>query len=189
MIVLRRARILVSIVPGRVLLGRIPDPYSPSTLSDEKGTEFHSMVRLKARYVCCQVLSGPVGGAYNTTPVTAREVTQKVSEIVGENHGSFGQAHDCKVVYFDPPSGVLCLRTNRDFEKQLHFALTCISSLKGNTPALVRCLHISGSMRTCLVALWETLAKHVEMRGDLGGSAEVRAEKQRYLTEIRTSFT
>ena len=158
------------------------------------------MVRLKSRYLICQVLNGAIGSDYNSTgmQVTSRDIHSKLMELVAENHGVYGLSKDCRVMYFDPSSGVLCVRTNRDFENELHLALTCISSFKGPTPALARCLRTTSSVRTCVVALWEVLADYVEVNASgtgIGGGGShqseaqaLEAEKRRYLDEIRASF-
>ncbi len=149
------------------------------------------MVRLKSRYLICQVLSGHVGGDYDKS-ISSRDIQSKLLEVISENHGAFGLAHDCKLVYLDPLSGIVCFRTNREFEKEVHFALTCIGSLNGGSPAVVRCLQSCGSLRTFLVALWETLARHVDSRSTLKQTVEsveaTAVEKQRYLNEIRGVF-
>ena len=159
------------------------------------------MVRLKSRYLICQVLNGAIGSDYNSVgmQVSSRDIHSKLMEIVAENHGVYGMSKDCRVMYFDPSSGMLCVRTNRDFENELHLALTCLSSLKGSTPTIVRCLRTTGSVRTCVVALWEVFAGYVEANaggtGRGGDSAHqdgdleaLEAEKRRYLDEIRASF-
>jgi RNase P/RNase MRP subunit POP5 len=146
-------------------------------------------MRQKYRFLICQVLNGPVGGPYGVTnAVSTRDVHTKIIESVTELYGSVGASKmtNLKVIYFDvneDGTSLLCIRCNRDFHKEIQFALSCIQSFRSSV-AIVRCLRIAGSLRTALLALWATLTTHIDSHKNLDSSTAMQL-KRKYLIELK----
>ena len=110
-----------------------------------------------------------------------------IADKVEENYGSWGLSFEWKVLYYDAKSGTVCFKVDRSFVQELQFALTCISSFNAGVPAVVRCLAVSGSLRVCMMRLWEVIERHVTyISGDIGGrKRDIRALKMQYLSELK----
>jgi RNase P/RNase MRP subunit POP5 len=129
------------------------------------------MVRLKHRYVVCQLLPA----SYSETALTAlrsvssRDVVQTLRDTLQGLYGDMGAGeigHSISMRYWDATRGtrIFVIRVPRGGETQTRFALSCMSSCtkgsKGggdNIPLVIRTLALAGSSRTCVDKLRDLL--------------------------------
>ena len=94
------------------------------------------------------------------------------------------------MVYYDLRSKIFVIRTDRDSEQQVQFAITLIKSTTNNGGSndkksnnhgdeiIIRCLRKSGSLRTCSVALIEILNTYCD-------NYNKEDYKDQYLKEVK----
>lgn len=107
------------------------------------------MVRLKHRYLICQVLSESSSAVMEEFNI--RDLLNILREKIITIWGDFGAIHNSgiSIKYFDEVSKIFVLRISRESEMEVHFALSLITTIKRNN-IIVRALCVCGSIRTTL---------------------------------------
>lgn len=125
---------------------------------------FIIMVRLKHRYIVAQVIVDASNKFQPAkTTVNARDIQSvirdKIQELYGDvGLGEFGQASYIK--YYDAKySSILVLKTTRDAQIKVHFALSCISEVS-EVHLMIRSLSVNSCPRTCMESLKKLFALH-----------------------------
>lgn len=114
------------------------------------------MVRLKHRYVVCQVL---LNDSTQGTILSARDVVAALRSSIQTLFGDMGAGgfgNSATIKFFDDKSRIFVVRIPRESEIEVRFALTSINTIN-KTPLVLRTLRIAGSSRTCLQSLDELL--------------------------------
>lgn len=114
------------------------------------------MVRLKHRFIIAQIVLAPNAKFQGKVSFAARDIQAalrtKINELYGDvGLGEFGQAtyvryHEGKY------SNIFVVKTHRDAQVKVHFAMSCISEL-GGVPLCLRSLSVNSCPRTCLQSL------------------------------------
>lgn len=123
------------------------------------------MVRLKHRFIAAQIIPESSSKTSVKTAFSSREIQnilrEKIQELYGDvGLGEFGQAS--YVRYFDAKfSNIFIVKTTRDAQVKVHFALTCISNISG-VPILIRSLAVNSCPRTCMETLKQLFRVHFE---------------------------
>lgn len=109
------------------------------------------MVRIKHRYIICQILPDQPTQVTPSTAFTIRDVLKefrdKIQILFGDvGAGDIGQNSTIK--YFDNNiTNIFVLRVPREYEQYACFALNTITSLK-NLSLIIRVVNIAGCGRT-----------------------------------------
>ena len=125
----------------------------------------NTMVRLKHRFIIAQIIPEANSKCTGKPTLSSREVQnvlrEKIQELYGDvGLGEFGQASYIR--YFDAKfSNIFIVKTTRDAQVKVHFALSCISNVSG-TPVLIRSLSINSCPRTCMQTLKQLFRVHFE---------------------------
>jgi len=124
------------------------------------------MVRLKHRYVISQVLIDPTFGCADVSILTAREILAVLREKIQQVFGDCGARHasGLAIRFFDEHTLIFVLRTSRESETEVRFAMSLITTIK-KINLVVRGLKICGSVRTCTQRLKEVLEVAVANSG------------------------
>jgi RNase P/RNase MRP subunit POP5 len=123
------------------------------------------MVRLKHRYIIAQTVLGPTAKLQGNLMLTSREIQSelrsKIHELYGDvGLGEFGQA--TYVRYLDGKySSIFVVKTTREAQIKVHFALSCLSELAG-VQLCIRTLSVSSCPRTCTQALTELFSAYFQ---------------------------
>lgn len=131
------------------------------------------MVRLKRRYLICQILE-PYPTAPATNSLSSSSVSYSLTELnnvlrekIFVLYGDSGAFSHTGVRYFDNQSKLLVVRTNREFEIGCKLALSLIQSIKKNTntngSTCIRSLCSAGSERSCKAKLMSYAFLYVDM--------------------------
>lgn len=122
------------------------------------------MVRLKHRYIVAQVIVDTSNKFQpSKTTVNSRDIQSvirdKIQELYGDvGLGEFGQASYIK--YYDAKfSNILVLKTTREAQVKVHFALSCISEVS-EVHLMIRSLSVNSCPRTCMESLKKLFALH-----------------------------
>ncbi|KAL2917061.1 RNA-binding protein pop5 [Polyrhizophydium stewartii] len=104
------------------------------------------MVRLKTRYLLCEVLfeDGKVQDG-----ATAYMLLNALKDSIEANFGDVGLgavAASIQVKYFNPLTGMAIVRASRDLAPMVWAAATLVTALRKRT-CLVRVVHVSGTIR------------------------------------------
>lgn len=123
------------------------------------------MVRLKHRFIIAQIIADAGGKVAGKATLSSRELQtalrEKIQELYGDvGLGEFGQASYIR--YFDAKfSNIFVVKTTRDAQVKVHFALSCLSNISG-VSVLVRSLSINSCPRTCMQTLKQLFRVHFE---------------------------
>lgn len=139
------------------------------------------MVRLKHRYITAQILpnertfssSSSSGDSLNQNMLQST-LRDKIRNLFGDvGSGDFGGS--TYVRFFDSEySQIMVIRTTREGESNVHFALSCItkiesSNAKGgsntdsiNDSFIIRTLCVNSCVRTCMKSLRETFKVYLD---------------------------
>jgi len=123
-----------------------------------------TMVRLKHRYIVAQVIVDTSNKFQpGKTSVNSRDIQSiirdKIQELYGDvGLGEFGQASYIK--YYDAKfSNILVLKTTREAQVKVHFALSCISEV-AEVHLMIRSLSVNSCPRTCMESLKKLFTLH-----------------------------
>jgi RNase P/RNase MRP subunit POP5 len=150
------------------------------------------MVRVKHRYLICQVLFETIGGSKESaSDFNARDILlaskEKLQLLFGDvGSGTIG-AH-LIVKFFDLESMIFVLRTTRDAATDTWFALSCISEIKKQA-CTIRCLDACGCERSCfadLKRLLEVFVRNSHTGGHRQADASVQDAMARRIEEYQT---
>jgi len=108
------------------------------------------MVRLKHRYVISQALLDPVAGGAEAS-LTARDILAALRDKLHQVYGDYGARHasGLAIRFFDEHTLLFVLRTSRESETEVRFALALVTAVK-KANLVIRGLKICGSVRTCM---------------------------------------
>lgn len=115
-------------------------------------------MRLKRRYIICQALASEeqesgAGDEYSARDLLSA-IKEKVEALFGDiGVGCFGTLSI--IPLFDLKSKIFVLRTSREAETNMRFALSCITAVK-NRILIIRTLAVSGCARSCTEKLHTT---------------------------------
>lgn len=136
------------------------------------------MVRLKHRYITAQILPNEQNAFSKSVSVNQNmfqtNLRDKIKELFGDvGSGDFGGS--TFVRFFDTQySQIMVIRTTRDGEIKVHFALSCItkiestisskvaSSINNNSEFIIRTLAVNSCVRTCMASLRDILQTYIE---------------------------
>ncbi|XP_048860419.1 ribonuclease P/MRP protein subunit POP5 [Brienomyrus brachyistius] len=110
------------------------------------------MVRLKARYLLCEI---GVPEPASLQLLDERAVYTAVKAAVCRAHGDYGAALSSisfAVKYVNAHTGVVFLRCRKKYYRLIWSALAFITSLDSRgkkIPCFFNCLHVGGTIRTC----------------------------------------
>lgn len=130
------------------------------------------MVRLKHRYIICQVISEPTfnnnnnistltnfdNEIINKQDYNTREIQSMIKEKIHIMWGDYGSMYSSGIAikFYDEHTKIFILRISREAETEVRFSLSLITTLR-KTNVIVRTLAISGSRTKCLENLSEKL--------------------------------
>lgn len=114
------------------------------------------MVRIKSRYIICQILfDSSLSNTNNTN--TNNEITLHIKEILQciqdkiiNLFGEIGLGNiylPLQIKFYDNYSKILIIRIPRDMLTNCWYSLSCINEIKNNN-CIIRCLNICSSDRT-----------------------------------------
>ena len=134
------------------------------------------MVRLKHRYIIAQVVPSSSVRILTKQTYSSREIQtilrEKIQELYGDvGLGEFGQA--TYVRYLDAKyTNIFVVKTTRDAQSKVHFALSCIGELSGS-PICLRSLSINSCQRTCMQSLRQVIGLHFD-HADMMSESELK---------------
>jgi RNase P/RNase MRP subunit POP5 len=142
------------------------------------------MVRLKHRYIICQVLDDPNSKSTDySSHDLQKSIREKVEALFGDvGVGSFGALSLIKV--FDPHSKIFVMRTTREAETNLRLAISLVTSAK-EAVIIVRTLTVAGSSRTCVKKL-EDLFSIVVESSNMSDADKV--QRRQYYTNVMSNI-
>jgi RNase P/RNase MRP subunit POP5 len=144
-------------------------------------------MRLKRRYIICQALASEeqdsgAGDEYNARDLLS-VIKEKVEALFGDiGVGCFGTLSI--IPLFDMKSKIFVLRTSREAETNIRFALSCITAIKTKV-LIIRTLSVSGSARSCTEKLQTTFQTLVDSSNFNESS---KAEQRQFYTKLMTNF-
>lgn len=144
-------------------------------------------MRLKRRYIICQALASDeqdssVGDDYSSRDVL-NVIKEKVEALFGDiGVGCFGTLSI--IPLFDLKSKIFVLRTSREAETNLRFALSCITAIK-NRVLIIRTLSVSGCARSCTEKLQSTFQTLVDS-SNLNDAS--KAEQQQFYNKLMSNL-
>ena len=103
------------------------------------------MVRLKHRYLICQVL-----GESHQLEIDDKDVIFSLRSCIQTLFGDVGAGefgNSAVVKLFDAKSKIFVLRVSRESEIDMRFALSCVNTIK-KSAAIIRTIATTGSTRT-----------------------------------------
>lgn len=123
------------------------------------------MVRLKQRYILFDVLYPPGDTSFSgssqdailalcqpsPTSVNPKTLTQTLRKVLQDHYGDFGAGTAgmlISVKYFSNKTSTGILRCLRQTFQQVMAALTLMNTI-ANKEVIVRCLHVSGTIKKC----------------------------------------
>lgn len=139
------------------------------------------MVRLKHRYVICQILEDvPSTSNIYTTNDIMNAIKDKVSTFMGD----YGSIYSCHVRYYDIISRIFIMRTNREAEVHMKAAVSMLTTIK-KTNIVVRSLATGGSSRSCIEKLKILLDLFISANTN-NSDSDIEKYKAFYSTQLST---
>lgn len=144
-------------------------------------------MRLKRRYIICQALASEDQDSGAGDDYSARDVLgaikEKVEALFGDiGVGCFGTLSI--IPLFDLKSKIFVLRTSREAETNLRFALSCITTIK-NKVLIIRTLAVSGSARSCTEKLRTTFQTLVDSSNI---NETLKAEQHQFYNKLMSTL-
>lgn len=139
------------------------------------------MVRLKHRYVICQILEDvPSTKNIYTTSDIMNAIKDKLSAFMGD----YGAMYSCQVKYYDLESRIFIVRTSREAEIHMKAAISMVNTIKKSN-IIVRSLASCGSSRSCIEKLKILLDLFISANTN-NSYCDIEKYKSFYLTQIAT---
>ena len=118
------------------------------------------MVRVKHRYLICQVMLEPTG---KQSDFSAKDILIAIKDRLQLLFGDIGSGtigSHLIIKFFDAQSCIFVIRTMRDSVNDAWFALSCTNEIKKQA-CTIRCLNMCGCERTCFGDLKRLLEVYV----------------------------
>jgi RNase P/RNase MRP subunit POP5 len=139
------------------------------------------MVRLKHRYVICQILED-VPSSNNT--YTTNDIMNAIKDKLSTFMGDYGAMYSCQVRYYDINSRIFIMRTNREAEVHMKAAVSMLTIIK-KTNIIIRSLATCGSSRSCIEKLKILLDLFVSGNSN-NNDSDIEKYKAFYSTQLAT---
>ena len=155
-----------------------------------------NMVRIKNRFIIGQILlpyptrnAEKVEKLMLSTRDLQKSIREKVAELYGVvGSGEYGQNTVVRFLDSDQ-SLVFVIRTSREAEIHVRYALSCVTNIREKGNLVLRSLSVNSCPRTCMAALKELLLSytsklHEKSEDTLKSSAIEAMEKLLNATEL-----
>lgn len=142
------------------------------------------MVRIKNRYIIAQFLPTKTTTSIKFATLDIQiALRDKISELYGDcGAGTFGNNTYVKF-HEDALSNIFIVRTSREDEAKVHFALNCIAKIKEEA-IVIRTLSVKSTSRTCeeqYMELYKTVVSQQELLNE--------EEKEKLVQSMQTTLT
>lgn len=126
-------------------------------------------MRIKNRYLIAQALppctlGTTVADSLEIQSLVARDFHQSLREKIQELYGDVGSGDigaNTAVKFYDGTyTNILIVRSPREYETQVHFALSALSKVRA-TEVCIRSLSVKSTSRSCIEALQELIKVYI----------------------------